>query len=163
MSNFHECVTCEAVAIEPYNWIFGAGYCSDENFDLPRRNVSMAAFRDVVKDSLEKIDNMVPAKVNTTSRPGSKLFPCNQADVDQHSGLRIRLIYFVTVLPCDVCFSYAYRFCQFSTRFLNARRNYLLICWWVHGKTVYRDRLVSATTLTSKLCDLKFVRLQGIK
>lgn len=51
----------------------------------------MAAFRDVVKDSLEKIDNMVPAKDNTTSRMGSKLFSCNQADVDQHSGLRIRL------------------------------------------------------------------------
>jgi hypothetical protein len=57
----------------------------------------MAAFRDVVKDSLEKIDYTVPAKDNTTSRLGSKLFACNQADVDQHSGLRIRLNYFVTV------------------------------------------------------------------
>lgn len=65
----------------------------------------MEVFRDVVKDTLEKIDNTVPAKDNNTSRPGSKLFPCNQADVDQHSGLRIRLEYFVTVFAMWSMFS----------------------------------------------------------
>ncbi|KAG0568056.1 hypothetical protein M758_7G180800 [Ceratodon purpureus] len=65
------------------------GYYSDESYERPKRNVTMAAFRDVVKISLGKPDS---STVQNTSRPNpmGKSLPCNQVDVDQHSGLRIR-------------------------------------------------------------------------
>lgn len=67
------------------------GYYSDESHERPKRNVTMAAFRDVVKDSLEKPDSSTIVNINRPN-PTGKLLPCNQVDVDQHSGLRIRFV-----------------------------------------------------------------------
>lgn len=67
----------------------GTGYYSDEDYERPKQNVTMAAFRDVVKNSLEKLDSSTVVNINRPNPPGSS-FSCNQVDVDQHSGLRIR-------------------------------------------------------------------------
>lgn len=66
-----------------------AGYYSDESYERPKPNVTMAAFRDVVKNTLEKTDSSTVVNINRPN-PTVKSLPCNQVDVDQHSGLRIR-------------------------------------------------------------------------
>lgn len=65
------------------------GYYSDD--EGLKRNVSMAAFRDVVKNSLEKPGDPTVVNFNRSNIAG-KILPCNQVDIDQHSGLRIRLV-----------------------------------------------------------------------
>ncbi|XP_024396687.1 uncharacterized protein [Physcomitrium patens] len=99
-------------SLAPETDLTDTGYYSDD--EGLKRNVSMAAFRDVVKNSLEKPGDPTVVNFNRSNIAG-KILPCNQVDIDQHSGLRIR------------------------------------------------DRLVSSTTLNSRFCDLKFVRLQAIK
>ncbi|KAH9534621.1 hypothetical protein CY35_17G014400 [Sphagnum magellanicum] len=91
------------------------GYCSaEEDLSRPKTNVTMAAFRDFVKDSLKDSNHTAaPASFSCRSEP-PRLSSVFKPDFDQHSGLRIR------------------------------------------------DRLVAPDTLTSKFCDLHFVRLQGI-
>ncbi|CAK9264739.1 unnamed protein product [Sphagnum jensenii] len=93
----------------------GPQYCSaEEDLSRPKTNVTMAAFRDFVKDSLKDSNHTAaPASFNCRSEP-PRLSSVFKPDFDQHSGLRIR------------------------------------------------DRLVAPDTLTSRFCDLHFVRLQGI-
>lgn len=67
----------------------GTGYHSDDSYERPKRNVTMAAFRDAVRDSLESADSPIVAQANRPKSMSNSLAR-NQVDVDQHSGLRIR-------------------------------------------------------------------------
>ena len=74
-----------------FSFAADAGYYSDESYERPKRNVTMAAFRDVVKNTLEKTDSSTVVNISRPN-PTVKSLPCNQVDVDQHSGLRIRCV-----------------------------------------------------------------------
>jgi hypothetical protein len=68
-----------------------AGYCSaEEDISRPKTNVTMAAFRDFVKDSLKDPNHTAaPARFCCQSEP-PRLSSVFKPDFDQHSGLRIR-------------------------------------------------------------------------
>ncbi len=100
----HSCLHETVIMVKTWSSmrLIFAGYCSaEEDLSRPKTNVTMAAFRDFVKDSLKDSNHTAaPASFSCWSEP-PRLSSVFKADFDQHSGLRIRW-YLICIVMCPL-------------------------------------------------------------
>lgn len=97
----HSCLYETVIMVKTWSstTLIFVGYCSaEEDLSRPKSNVTMAAFRDFVKDSLKDSNHTAaPASFSCHSEP-PRLSSVFKPDFDQHSGLRIRWCHICIVM-----------------------------------------------------------------